>query len=147
MHGVRSPTIRNHLEPVISKLRTVRAGRVGRFLLVGLLSTGVQYLVLFTGVEAFDATAVRSSGIGFACGAAVNYLLNRSFTFGSSVPHITGLFRFALVVAVGLTLNVLFMYLLTGYLGWHYLLAQILTTGVVMFWNFVGNALWTFRER
>jgi len=35
------------------------------------------------------------------------------------------------------------MHLMTG-AGVHYLLAQVCATSVVLFWNFVGNSVWTF---
>jgi len=120
--------------------------RFGRFLVVGLLATGVQYLVLVIGVEALGARPARASAAGFVLGAVVGYLLNRSYTFRSKVPHMTGAARFATVAAVGLAGNILFMVLLTGYLHLHYVLAQILTTAVVLLWNFAANASWTFRR-
>lgn len=122
------------------------AGRFGRFLVAGLVATAVQYLVLMVGVEALDARPARASAAGFVLGAVVGYLLNRSYTFGSRVGHAVGAARFATVAAVGLLGNVLFMVLLTGYLHLHYVLAQVLATGVVMLWNFAANALWTFRR-
>jgi putative flippase GtrA len=41
-------------------------------------------------------------------------------------------------------LNGLFMRLLHGYLGWHYVLSQLLTTVVTMLWNFSMHRSWTF---
>lgn len=35
------------------------------------------------------------------------------------------------------------MHVLTG-MGVHYLIAQVCATGVVLFWNFIGNSVWTF---
>lgn len=121
-------------------------GRFGRFLVVGLMATGVQYLVLVVGVEVLGTMPPRASATGFVLGAVVGYLLNRSYTFRSSVDHLSGASRFATVAAVGLVANILFMVLLTGYLHLHYVLAQILTTGAVMLWNFAANAMWTFRR-
>ena len=121
--------------------------RFGRFLGVGLLATLVQYMVLVAGVELLGAWPVRASAAGFALGAVLNYLLNRSYTFRSQVPHARGALRFVVVVAIGLAANVLFMWLLTGYLGLNYLVSQVLVTGIVMLWNFAAHALWTFGGR
>ena len=38
------------------------------------------------------------------------------------------------------------MHLFTARLAWPYLLAQMLTTGLVLFWHFAGNALWSFTH-
>jgi putative flippase GtrA len=27
----------------------------------------------------------------------------------------------------------------------HYLIAQVIATGIVLIWNFLGNRIWTFR--
>ena len=45
---------------------------------------------------------------------------------------------------IGLALNVLGMRLLHGYLRWHYVLSQVLTTVVTLSWNFAGHRHWTF---
>lgn len=44
-------------------------------------------------------------------------------------------------------MNALFMPLLHGYLGWHYLLAQVLITGIAMIWNFSAHRHGAFSPR
>lgn len=118
-----------------------------RFLLVGGLCTGLQYAVLVAGVEWAGVDAVAASAAGFVLSAAFNYLLNRRFTWASQASHSTALARFALVVLMGLAFNVLGMRLLHGYLGWHYVWAQVLVTVVTLLWNFAGHRHWTFAAR
>ena len=48
---------------------------------------------------------------------------------------------------VGLMLDALFMHPLHSYLGWHYLLAQVLTTGITMIWTFTAHCHGTFSAR
>jgi putative flippase GtrA len=117
-----------------------------RFVVVGVIATGVHYLVLVLVVELVHWSAVRGSGLGFCTGAVVNYLLNRRFTFRSEVPHVTAVSRFVVVMGGAFTLNQLLMWTFTHWLGWPYLVGQVLTTGVTLFWNFVGNALWSFAH-
>ncbi len=50
------------------------------------------------------------------------------------------------VALVGLGINTAIMYGLTHYTGLHYLLCQVLATGVVLGWNFLANRFWTFRH-
>jgi putative flippase GtrA len=118
-----------------------------RFLLVGGFCTLLQYLILIFGVEALGADAVLASGTGFLASAAVNYLLNRRFTWASQVSHGIAVQRFIAVLAIGFALNVLGMRLLHGYLGWHYVLSQVFTTVVTLLWNFTGHRQWTFASR
>jgi putative flippase GtrA len=117
-----------------------------RFLLVGGLCTLLQYLMLVAGVELLHADAVVTSAAGFITSAAVNYLLNRRFTWRSDVAHAVAVRRFLVVLAIGLALNVLGMRLLHGYLRWHYVLSQVLTTMVTLSWNFAAHRHWTFAS-
>ena len=55
--------------------------------------------------------------------------------------------RFVLVLGVGLGLNLLLMHGFVDRLHWPYLFAQMLTTGIVLFWHFAGHALWSFAHR
>ena len=118
----------------------------GRFVVVGLIATSVHYLVLVAAVELAGWSAVWGSGLGFGTGAVVNYLLNRRFTFRSEVPHGTAVARFVVVMGGALTLNQLLMHAFTVWLGWPYLFGQVLTTGITLFWNFIGNGLWSFSS-
>lgn len=133
--------------PASTPALTALGGRFGRFLGVGLAATAVQYAVLVAGVELLGMRPVRASAAGFVLGAILNYLLNRLLTFRSTVPHAVGAPRFLVIMGLGLVANSLLMLLLSGYLGWNYVLSQILTTGVVMLWNFLGHSLWTFGGR
>ncbi len=117
-----------------------------RFLLVGILCTGIQYAMLAAGVEWLGLRAVVASTTGFLLSAVLNYLLNRRYTYGSRASHASLIWKFTLVMAAGLLLNGLFMQVLHGYLHWHYLLAQLLTTGITMFWNFLAHRFWTFAR-
>ena len=139
------------MKRVIRKVREADHRQVGatfgRFLVVGGISTSVHYLVLAAVVELLGRSAVFGSGVGFAVGAVVSYLLNRRHTFRSDAPHAQAVLRFVLVLAVGLGLNLLLMQLFTARWGWPYLLAQMLTTGLVLFWHFAGHALWSFTHR
>jgi putative flippase GtrA len=115
-----------------------------RFLLVGGLCTLLQYLVLVAGVEILGADAMLASATGFLASASVNYILNRRYTWSSELAHGVTIRRFIAVVAVGLAFNVLGMRLLHGYLRWHYVLSQVLTTVLTLSWNFAGHRRWTF---
>ncbi len=120
-------------------------GQLVRFLGVGSVATITQYLILIflTELHAFDP--VVASAIGFTISAFLNYLLNYYFTFASRVPHIKAMPRFFLVATSALLLNTLCMYLLNSQLAIHYLLSQVLTTGLVLIWNFVLNRHWTYQ--
>ncbi len=79
-------------------------------------------------------------------GALVNYALNRRFTFATKQTHSVALSKFMVVSALGAGINLAIMAELTRSLGVHYLPAQVLSTGIVLLWNFGANAAWTFRR-
>jgi putative flippase GtrA len=117
--------------------------RFVRFAVVGGIATAIQYAVLVLLVRGFGMAPTAASSIGFALSAVANYLLNYRFTFRSDRPHGPAAAKFGLLAAIGLLVNAAVMHLLVA-AGVHYLLAQVCATGVVLFWNFAGNSLWTF---
>ena len=126
-------------------LRNVRThfSRFVRFGLVGAVATAIQYGLLVLLVRGFGMAPTPASSIGFALSAVVNYLLNYHFTFGSDRPHGPAAVKFGALAATGLLINAAIMHLMIG-AGVHYLIAQVCATGVVLFWNFFGNSIWTF---
>jgi putative flippase GtrA len=114
------------------------------FSIVGLISTAVQYVLLWLGVQYLSYPASLASTVGFVLSAMINYALNYRFTFGSAKPHLEAAGKFFAVAGTGLVLNAAQMYSLTEWLHWHYMLSQVATTGVVLLWNFAANKLWTF---
>jgi len=120
------------------------AGQFAAFSLVGVAAAIGHYGLYVILVGGFDLTPVPASLAGFLVGAAISYLLNYRFTFRSSKAHGEATVKFLSVAAGGFILNGLLMALLTGPWAVHWLLAQLIATGVVLFWNFTGNRLWTF---
>jgi putative flippase GtrA len=117
-----------------------------RYAQVSVVSAIIQYSTLAIGVS-LGIGAVSASCAGYVLGAFTGYVLNRGYTYASQAAHVSAVPRFVAVILVGLVLNALFMHLLHGYLGWHYLLAQVLTTGITMIWNFTAHRHWTFSAR
>jgi putative flippase GtrA len=91
--------------------------------------------------------AVAASAAGATLGACINYAINYRFTFRSTKQHSESVTKFALVASVGLVLNTFFMWIGVHLLDANYLLSQIVTTGLVLIWSFIGNRYWTFSHR
>lgn len=121
--------------------------RIMRFAAVGAVGTGAHYAVLVSLVEAAGMAPVAGSVAGFLVGALVNYTMNRRLVFRSDRAHAEALPRFLAVAGMGLCWNALLMYLFVDLAGVHYLIAQIVTTAILLGWHYVGHALWTFRKR
>lgn len=114
---------------------------------VGAVGTAAQYISLIVLVEIAKSNAVVASSIGFVLGAIVNYYLNYRYTFRSQKAHWEALSKFFIVAMAGIMLNTVVMAYLTTVVNLHYLIAQITATGTVLIWNFIGNRMWTFREK
>ena len=129
--------------------RVRESGIVAQFLKFaasGAVGTAIHYGLLIGLREWLSLDAVLASGIGFGCGAVVNYYLAHRIVFRSTARHQTALPAFMVVALIGLALNTAMMFVLAQRVGIHYLLAQVTATGVVLCWNFAVNRLWTFRH-
>ncbi len=115
-----------------------------KFFCVGAVATALQYLILVMLVNFGGARPVAASAVGYGLGACVGYLLNYHFTFVSQRKHLVTLARFAIVAVAGLMLNSVIVAFTNEGLGFHYLVAQLIATALVLGWNFIANRLWTF---
>ena len=120
--------------------------QISSFVGVGLIASVVHYALLIALVEAGGIAPVPSALCGFTAGGIVSYGLNRRHTFESARPHEQAVWRFALVASVAFVLTYLFMRLFHEIGHMPYLLAQVVTTLIVMVWTFAANRLWTFPE-
>jgi len=111
---------------------------------VGAAATLLQYLVLVLLVHAVAMNPSLASATGYVAGAVLNYALNYRYTFRSTADHRTAVARFVIVASIGLTLNTIIMATLIDGFGLHYLVSQVLATGIVLVWNFAANRRWTF---
>jgi putative flippase GtrA len=117
----------------------------GTFFLVGLVVAATHYGLLIALVEGYRMEPVRATMIGYVVGGLVSYLLNRRITYASDRPHKEATWRFIVVWLIGMAITWVLMASLVRWLSAPYLLAQLATTGVVLFWSFGANKLWTFR--
>lgn len=117
------------------------------FSFVGVIATSVQYITLFLLVELLHAQPVFSSSIGFVFGGIVSYFLNRKVTFQSDKKHHIAIIQFLCVASVAFWLNGILMAIGIHRLHLNYVVTQVITTGLVLFWNFLANRFWTFRVK
>lgn len=118
-------------------------GQFSRFFIVGAFSALVQFSILTGLVELFYLSPIMGSSLGYLAGSLMNYILNHYFAFKSQLPHKKALLRFILNAFFGFCVNFLLMYLLLQY--YPYLTSQILTSMVILIWNFTIHRYWTFH--
>ena len=136
--------------------------RFAKFAIVGAAGSVTDFTVLNVLVQLFGFKPVWANIFSFAAAVIQNFMLNRRWTFPESKQRQAGrqLVQFALVSLIGLGINTLILatvdHLLINFwthlvghehLGFtiSYNFAKLVAIGVVLFWNFAGNRLWTYR--
>jgi putative flippase GtrA len=110
----------------------------------GFVTVAGHYATTITLVEWLHAPPLAASAAGFCVGAAIKYVLNYFVAFRSVEKHGAALAKFAVALGVLFALNALFFALLQQGLGLHYLVAQVLTTGLLIPPGYVMSRLWVF---
>ncbi|MCP3726215.1 GtrA family protein [Paraburkholderia sp. CNPSo 3272] len=113
---------------------------------VGAIGTGAQYAILIAMVRSGCASPAISSMAGAAVGAVVNYSLNRRITFRSNTNPLSTAPKFAVIALLGVMANGVCMKFFATILGVNYLIAQMLTTALVLGMTYLFNSAWTFNE-
>ncbi len=111
----------------------------------GGVATAAHYAVTIVAVELLGVVPIAASAAGFATGAVVKYWLNYSLAFRSRARHLHATARFAVALALLMTLNTLLFAAFQRGLGWHYLVAQALTTILLIAPGYVIHRRWVFR--
>ncbi len=127
--------------------------RFAKFAIVGALGAIIDFglLNLMRGVFGWDLIWANTLSVSVAM--LSNFIWNRYWTFPESRSRKkrTQLPQFALVNLIGLLINNLIVVgidaLLVAHVGepWSYNIAKAIAIGVVLFWNFGVNRLWTYR--
>ncbi len=136
--------LHRHVRHVVAHPET---RRFGKFAIVGILNTSIDFLVFFVLVH-FAAVPYLWANFFSYCVATINsYYLNRRWTFRSSVGNWQREFgQYFLVITIGFLLNEGLLYILVDHAGLPTVLSKIGVIGVVMIWNYGANRFWTFRN-
>jgi len=136
-----------------------------KFAVVGTIGAFVDFGILYVLHALLRWNLALSNTISFSAAVLSNFLWNRYWTYpdSRSKPVSAQLVQFFIVNAAGWAINTGFLLLLTqpltslvaslpftstaelahriGYNG-----AKVVATGVVMFWNFFINRVWTYND-
>jgi len=118
-----------------------------KFALVGVLNTAIHYGVFYSLYEFVGLYYVLASGIGFCLAVTNSYFFNKFWTFkrrGSDVRR--EFVKFFIVNCLTLSINLGSMAILVELFAMHPPVAQLVTIGITLVINFLGNKFWTFKE-
>lgn len=116
-----------------------------RYLVTGATATAAHYFVLIL-IVGQGGIALLGSIVGSVVGLLTNYFLSSRWVFVRASDASSRFARFLAVSVLAFGLNAAFMWI--GLLaGLHYLLAQVLSTFLLMLINYTLHANWTFLNR
>ena len=136
--------------------------RFFKFAAVGSLGFLTHFTIVNILVQVFDMSETLANPFGFVAAVVQNFILNRYWTFPESRNRDPRrqLIQFSIVSVLGLAINQLVFYVVhTTLESWwialvgnvrlghalSYNFALCVAVGVVLFWNFTANRLWTYR--
>ena len=107
-----------------------------RYLFVGGTAAVVDVGSLYFLTSRFGLYYLVSAAIAFLLGIVTNYVLSIVWVFRSSGKMKKEILLFVLIGVSGLILNETIMYGLVSILALFYLAAKLISTAVIMVWNF-----------
>lgn len=141
-------------DSLVTRANRKEMGRFLKFAVVGAIGAVVDFGVLNFLVLVVGLAPLQANPFSFSAAVISNFTWNRLWTYPESrkFKKRTQLPKFALVNLVGLGINQLVLgvtlHLVEPLIPhpWDYNLAKAFAIGVVLFWNFGVNRLWTYRD-
>lgn len=120
-----------------------------KFCIVGGSAAALNFTIYYLLVARLDVWYVVAAVWAYALSAIFNFFANKFWTFrhpaqGRAMIRQVG--KFAIVLGSGMLINTILIYIGTDFLGFDYRVSWVVATGLVTFWNFAFNRLWTFRH-
>lgn len=117
-----------------------------KFCTVGAIGTVIDLLIFVALVEISSIHYLIAAAAAFVFAVTNNFLLNEAWTFGGKVGGRTKKYLFFVAVSlVGLSINLLVLYLLVEFVGLHYLLSQIIAVLTAAASNFLLSKYLVFK--
>ena len=119
-----------------------------KYAIVGCLGTAIDMGSLYVFVEFLHIHLLLAAAMSFILAVINNFILNKYWTFQNKSSNIRKQFiKFLIVSITGLLLTELFMALFVYDLKIWYMASKLITSGLVLIWNFLANKYWTFKDR
>lgn len=164
----RVPLLGRYWSDLLSKPKRIE--RFVKFAIVGAIGAVVDFVVLnimkvvfesvglgvgsSVSMEPHQIQLVAANAISFSVAVLSNFTWNRLWTFPESRerPLLSQLLQFTVVNVLGLVINTVILVVMDRYVfqlffsdRLSYNLAKAIAIGVVLFWNFGINLIWTYR--
>ena len=114
-----------------------------RFGVTGLMAFFLDIGILYILAEYAGCHYLAAAAVSFIAAVLFQYWTGTKYIFGhrEDMKPAAELIVFVILSTIGLGMNEGTMWLLVEQVGLSYLAAKVLTTGIVMVWNFVSRKL------
>jgi len=117
-----------------------------KFALVGITGMGLDFGTTWLLKERVKINKFMANAAGFCIAVVNNFMLNKYWTFDNQNPIATEQFvKFLVISIVGLGINSLLLFILLKKIKGNFYLVKLAVIGLVFFWNFSANYLYTFK--
>lgn len=117
-----------------------------KFALVGITGMGLDFGTTWLLKEKVKINKFVANAAGFSIAVVNNFILNKYWTFDNQNPIATEQFiKFLVISIVGLGINSLLLFILLKKIKGNFYLVKLAVIGLVFFWNFSANYLYTFK--
>jgi putative flippase GtrA len=113
----------------------------------GLFYLFFYYLLVGLGLSVDNLTMVATA-LAFGLSTLYHYFLGNILVFdsGSKYDKSKELSLVFLVSIMGLVFNLVLMYIFVGVLAWQPMFAKVLTSCIVVVWNYLSRKKWIFKS-
>ena len=119
---------------------------------VGVVCTGIEYVLLFVMESLLSVDLLWATAISFLISTVINYILSVKFVFqvNNGMDKKTNATVFAVMSLIGMGINQAIMqagvWILGPAMDKLYMLVKVLATGLVMVYNFITRKLFLERK-
>ena len=113
----------------------------------GLFYLFFYYLLVGLGLS-IDTLTMVATALAFGLSTLYHYFLGNILVFdsGSKYDKSKELSLVFLVSIMGLVFNLVLMYVFVGLLSWKPMLAKVITSCIVVVWNYLSRKKWIFKS-
>lgn len=116
------------------------------FLVIGACNTALDFCIYLSLTRFIGLYFVIANTISFSITATVSFFLNKHFTFRNKEKRVhTQYVKFIVVSVLGLLWNNLIIFSFVKFVHLHDIAAKVIAIGIVLFWNYGMNKIWSFR--
>ena len=119
-----------------------------RYAFVGGIATVVDWAVQYV-LTVLWVHYLIAAVFAFLSGLLVNYFLSKIFVFKAQEAKVNALWEFviyAVIGVIGLGITVGLMFILTDVAGLYFMLSKVITTVIVLFWNYFARKVIIYKK-